>query len=224
MAKFKRITILNSIYEVGFIPLFYHKDVDTACRIVEACLNGGAHAIEFTNRGDGAHLVFEQVKYSFEKDSRLILGAGSVIDAGTASLFLQLGAEFIVGPILSEEVAYTCNLRKVAYFPGCGSVTEISQAEKLGVEICKVFPGEAVGGPSFIKSVLGPLPWSSLMPTGGVEPTTENLQMWFNAGVSCVGLGSNLIKKEDVEQKNFSAITERTQQVIEIINLIRKKK
>lgn len=224
MAKHNRITVLNSIYEVGFIPLFYHKDADTACKIVEACLNGGARAIEFTNRGDGAHLVFEQIQRNFENDSHLILGAGSVVDAGTASLFLQLGAEFIVGPTLSEEVAATCNLRKVAYVPGCGSVTEIAQALKLGVEFCKVFPGGAVGGPSFIKSVLGPLPWVSLMPTGGVEPSEENLGMWFKAGVACVGIGSNLISKKDVDQKNFTAITDQVQQVVEILDKIRKSK
>lgn len=223
MSKHNRMTVLNSIYEVGFIPLFYNQNADTACKIVEACLDGGARAIEFTNRGDGAHLVFEQIRRNFEKDSRLILGAGSIIDSGTASLYLQLGADFIVGPILSEEVAYTCNMRKVAYLPGCGSVTEISHAERLGVEICKVFPGESVGGPSFIKSVLGPLPWASLMPTGGVEPSIENLTTWFNAGVSCVGMGGNLISKSDVEQKNFSAITERVQKVVKHLNSIRKK-
>lgn len=223
MAKYKRLYVLNSIIETGFIPLFYHPDAEIARDIIKACLDGGARAIEFTNRGDGAHLVFEHLQRYFKDDPRLILGAGSVMDAGTASLFLQLGANFIVGPTLNDEIAVTCNLRKVAYCPGCGSVNEISHAEKMGVEICKVFPGEAVGGPAFVKSVLGPMPWSSLMPTGGVEPTEENLRMWFNAGVVCVGLGSNLIRKNDVTEKNFSAITDRVKKVVEIIEAIRTK-
>ncbi|MEN6482546.1 MAG: bifunctional 4-hydroxy-2-oxoglutarate aldolase/2-dehydro-3-deoxy-phosphogluconate aldolase [Anaerolineaceae bacterium] len=223
MSKHNRMSVLNTIYEVGFIPLFYYPDVDTSCKIIEACLAGGAHAIEFTNRGDRAHLVFQEVIKLFENDPRLYLGAGSVIDPGTASLYMQLGAEFIVGPMLSEEVAYTCNLRKIPYMPGCGSVTEISRAESLGVEICKVFPGESVGGPSFIKSVKGPMPWTSLMPTGGVEPTQENLSKWFSAGVACVGMGSNLIGKKDVEDKNFAAITEKVKNVVEILRVIRNK-
>lgn len=220
MAKFKRLSVLNSIEEIGLIPLFYEGDADNAYRIVDACLEGGARAIEFTNRGDRAHLIFEQVINRFQDDSRLILGAGSVIDVGTAVLYLQLGANFIVGPILNEEVALTCNQRKVAYLPGCGSVNEISTAEKLGVEICKIFPGGTVGGPSFVKAVLGPMPWSSLMPTGGVEPKEESLRAWFEAGAACVGMGSKLITKEDIREGNYAAITARIRQVIEWIQLI----
>lgn len=221
MAKFRRLSVLNTIEEIGLIPLFYEGDADNAYCIIAACLDGGARAIEFTNRGDGAHLIFEQMVDRFRGDSRLILGAGSVIDAGAAALYLQLGANFIVGPTLNEEVAFLCNQHKVAYIPGCGSVNEISAAERLGAEICKIFPGSAVGGPAFIKSVLGPMPWSSLMPTGGVEPKEESLRAWFKAGVVCVGMGSKLIPKDDLREENYAAITTRTRQVIDWIREIR---
>ncbi len=176
MAKFNRLTVYTTILDVGLVPLFYHQDLEVATKIIEACLNGGARCIEFTNRGDGAHLIFEQLLRCFKDDTRLILGAGTIIDAGTAILYMQLGANFIVGPTLDEEIVYTCNRRKVAYIPGCGNVNDISRAETLGVEICKFFPGDSMGGPGFVKSISGPMPWTNLMATGGVVPKEENIR------------------------------------------------
>ena len=140
MAKYSRLKVLTSMIEVGMVPVFYHSDPQAAIRVIEACLEGGVRCFEFTNRGDGAHEVFREVALSFQKDDRLILGAGSVLDPATAALYIQLGANFIVGPVLNAEVARVCNRRKVAYSPGCGTLSEISQAEELGVEICKIFP------------------------------------------------------------------------------------
>lgn len=207
--------------ETGFIPVFYHSDVDIAAKVIQACLDGGAHCFEFTNRGDQAHEVFRELIVRFKKDDRLILGAGSVLDAGTASLYLQLGANFVVGPILNPDVARICNRRKVAYSPGCGTASEVSQAEELGVEICKIFPGNSVGGPGFVKDLLGPMPWSRIMPTGGVEPTQESLSKWFKAGVACVGLGSKLFPAEVISAGNYAAITENVRQVCGWIQEIR---
>lgn len=206
------------------VPVFYHADPQTAVRVVEACLDGGVRCFEFTNRGDGAHEVFREVARCFQKDERLILGAGSVLDPATAALYMQLGANFIVGPVLNPEVARVCNRRKVAYSPGCGTLSEISTAEELGVEICKIFPGTAVGGPGFVKDVLGPMPWTRLMPTGGVEPTRASLEAWFNAGVACVGMGSKLFPKDAVQAGNFAAITENVRQALGFIQAIRGDK
>ncbi len=207
MAKYSRLKVLTSAIETGFIPVFYNADVDVAEKVVRACLDGGAHCFEFTNRGDQAHEVFRELVNRFKGDDRIILGAGSVLDAGTASLFLQLGANFIVGPVFNADVAKVCNRRLVAYMPGCGSATEISQAQEYGVEICKVFPGSSVGGPAFVKDLLAPMPWSRIMPTGGVEPTEESIGKWFAAGVACVGMGSKLFPAEMIKAGRFEEIT-----------------
>lgn len=224
MAKYSRLKVLTSMIEVGLVPVFYHADPQTAVRVVEACLDGGVRCFEFTNRGDGAHEVFRELARCFQKDDRLILGAGSLLDPATAALYIQLGANFIVGPALNAEVARLCNRRKVAYSPGCGTLSEISQAEELGVEIVKIFPGAAVGGPGFVKDVLGPMPWTRLMPTGGVEPTQESLSAWFKAGVCCVGMGSKLFPAETIKAGDFAAITANVRQALAYIQEARAGK
>lgn len=215
MARFSRLEVLNTIIEIGLVPVFYHQDVDVAKRIVEACAEGGARAVEFTNRGDLAWQVFaELVRHFSSHCPDVILGVGSVLDPGTAALYISSGANFVVGPVLNPEVARVCNRRKVAYSPGCGSASEISAAEELGVEICKVFPGAQVGGPAFVKAVLGPCPWTRIMPTGGVDATRESIEAWFQAGVSCVGIGSKLISKDLLASGDYAAISRRTAEVI----------
>jgi len=213
MAKFSRLKVLTTMIESGLVPIFYHGDFEVAARIVTACLEGGAKCVEFTNRGDQAHLVFEKLVGRFNAE-QVILGAGSVIDAATAALYIQLGANFIVSPVLVPETAHLCNRRKVAYSPGCGSVSEISQAEELGVEICKIFPGGQVGGPGFVKAVRGPMPWTRIMPTGGVSPSEENVKSWIDAGAACLGMGSNLVSKELVAAGDFAAIRENVKKVL----------
>ncbi len=206
---------------VGMVPVFYHADVEVAAAVIDACAAGGVGCFEFTNRGDMAHEVFKELMLRFKNDDRVILGAGSVVDAGTASLYLQLGANFIVGPCLNSEVARVCNRRQVAYCPGCGSVTEISTAQELGVEICKVFPGSAVGGPAFVKDVLAPLPWSRIMPTGGVDTTPESINSWFKAGVACVGMGSKLFPADLLKTGDYAAITAKVKEVLALIEAAR---
>jgi 2-dehydro-3-deoxyphosphogluconate aldolase/(4S)-4-hydroxy-2-oxoglutarate aldolase len=210
--------------ETGLVPVFYHRDAEVSARIVQACLDGGARCIEYTNRGEQANRIFEGLARRFFDQDRLILGAGSVIDVGTASLYIQAGAEFVVGPVLNPEVARACNRRKVAYLPGCGSVSEISQAEELGVEICKIFPGREVGGPGFVEAVRGPMPWTRIMPTGGVDATQESIRAWFTAGVACVGMGSKLITKERVAGQDYAGITEAVRQVLAWISASRGDK
>ena len=222
MARFKRLEVLRTMVEVGLVPVFYNADAQVAQNVLTACSNGGSQLFEFTNRGDHAHEIFSQLEtYARRNHPELILGVGSVVDAPTAALYIASGANFVVGPILNKEVARLCNRRKVAYSPGCGSVSEISQAEELGCEIIKIFPGGQVGGPAFVKSVLGPCPWTSLMPTGGVDCTRESLSAWFDAGVVCVGMGSKLVTKDLVAASDYDAIAEKIRQTLALIRGLR---
>ena len=222
MARFARLTVLNSMIDVGLVPVFHHDGVDTACSIVTALSRGGARAIEFTNRGDHAFEIFSELeRYCSSEHPDVILGAGTVIDEITAGTYINLGANFVVGPALDRRVAEVCNRRKVAYSPGCGSATEITFAHELGCEIVKVFPGGLVGGPAFVKAVRGPCPWALLMPTGGVDITRESLTDWFAAGVPCVGIGSKLVSKALVEAADWETLERRTADVLSIISSLR---
>lgn len=222
MARFTRIDVALKMKETGIVPVFYHKDIEVCKKVLKACYAGGIRVFEFTNRGDYAHEVFAELnKYAAKETPEMILGIGSVVDAGTTSLYLQLGANFVVSPILNPEMAKVCNRRKVAWSPGCGSLTEISYAEELGAEVTKIFPGSQVGGPSFVKAVKGPFPWSSIMPTGGVEPTEENLSKWFNAGVHCVGMGSQLITKDIIENDNYESLTKTSADALALVKSFR---
>jgi len=224
MARFTRTDVIVRIRETGIVPIFYHKDAETCRNVIKACYTGGLKVFEFTNRGDFAHEIFSELSKWAEKElPDLIMGVGSVVDAGTTSLYIQLGANFIVSPLLNAEMAKVCNRRKILWTPGCGSVSEISYAEELGADIIKIFPGSSVGGPDFIKSVKGPCPWTSLMPTGGVEPTIENLKEWFDAGAVCVGMGSNLITKDIIAKKDWDGLAEKIAATLKIAQTLRKK-
>ncbi len=210
--------VLSAMKSTGMVPVFYNSDVEVAKAVVKACYDGGVRAFEFTNRGDFACEVFNAlVKFAAVECPEMILGIGSIVDAPTAALYIQNGANFVVGPCLVEEVATVCNRHLVPYTPGCGSVTEISFAQSLGCDLTKVFPAGNVGGPSFVKNVLAPLPWSNMMVTGAVEPTKENLTAWFKAGVMCVGMGSLLFPSDVVKSKNWAAITEKCAEALSII-------
>ena len=208
MAKYTRIEVALQAKETGVVPVFYHSDLEVCKAVVKACYDGGARVFEFTNRGDFAHEVFAALnKYVISELPGLILGIGSIADAPTAALYIQLGTNFIVAPSLNPEVAKVCNRRKIAWMPGCGSVTEISTAEELGAEIVKIFPASQVGGPEFIKAVKGPMPWTNIMPTGGVTTDGENLEKWIKAGAYCVGLGSQLFKVDANGHYDYEYIT-----------------
>jgi 2-dehydro-3-deoxyphosphogluconate aldolase/(4S)-4-hydroxy-2-oxoglutarate aldolase len=215
MARHDRLSVWGAMLETGLVPLFYHGDPGVARAVTAACVEGGARAIEFTNRGGKALSVFAAlVEWRDRERSDVALGVGSVVDAPTAALFIAHSADFVVGPVLNAEVARLCNRRKVAYVPGCGSVTEISEAEELGCEIVKVFPAGELGGPDFIKSVLAPMPWARLLPTGGVEPTEESIRAWLNAGAACLGMGSKLVRKDLVDAGDYAGLAALTAQVL----------
>lgn len=205
------------------VPLFYNPDVELGKKVLKAIYDGGARLLEFTNRGEYAHEVFRELnKYAAKELPELIMGVGSVTDAGTASHYIQIGANFIVTPVLREDIAVVCNRRKVLWSPGCGTLTEICRAEELGCEIVKLFPGSTYGA-GFVKAIKGPQPWTSIMPTGGVAPTEENLRGWFEAGVTCVGMGSKLISKEILKNKDFKSLKNKTIESLAIIKKIRNE-
>lgn len=224
MSRFARLDVLNAIVETGLVPVFYHPDEEIVLQVVDACARGGARVFEFTNRGDFAPQVFSAVAQKVAKTHPgLIMGVGSIVDAPTAALYIASGASFVVGPNLNPEIARLCNRRKIAYSPGCATASEIAQAEELGVEIVKIFPGETVGGPQFVQSILAPCPWTRIMPTGGVDPTRESITAWFKAGVTAAGIGSKLISKDLIAAQNYDAIAARTSEVLGWIRAARGK-
>ena len=221
MAQFSRIEVATTMKEVGMIPLFFNNDIELSKKVLKACYDGGAKLLEFTARGDFAHEIFRDlIKYTIKELPGMIMGVGSVSDAAQASLFISLGANFVVTPLLREDIATVCNRRKVLWSAGCGSLTEIARAEELGCEIVKLFPGD-IYGPQFVKSVKGPQPWTSIMPTGGVSPTEENLKGWFDAGVTCVGMGSKLITKDIIASEDFAKLEMNVRKVLAIIKPLR---
>jgi 2-dehydro-3-deoxyphosphogluconate aldolase/(4S)-4-hydroxy-2-oxoglutarate aldolase len=215
MARYMRLDVTNTILDTGVLPLFYNGELETAIALVSACARGGARSIEFTNRGEMAYPVFTELVRHFAKaDPSVILGVGSIVDAPTAALYLAAGANFIVGPSLNPEISRLCNRRKILYLPGCSTENEISAAEELGAEICKIFPGEASGGPGFISAVMAPCPWHRLLPTGGVDATEAGIAEWIKAGAAVVGLGSKLISAQAIKAKDYEAVAAKTAQCI----------
>ena len=207
MAKFNKIDTINLIRTTGIVPVFYNADAELTKKVVKACYDGGIRAFEFTNRGDGAHRVFKDViAYVRKECPDMAFGAGTILDAPTAVIYMQLGADFLVSPCLSEEVVKVANRRGVPYSPGCGTVTEMVRGMELGCDLVKVFPAGNVGGPSFVKNVLGPLPWAMVMATGAVEPTEDNLKAWAASGVTAVGMGSKLFPKDKIASGDWDGI------------------
>ena len=221
MAKYNKLQVLQTMKETGIVPVFYNADVEVSKNVLKACYEGGIRAFEFTNRGDFAQEVFaELVKFANKELPGMIMGVGSVVDPGTAALYIQLGANFVVGPVFNPAVAPVCNRRLIPYCPGCGSVTEVSSAQEAGCAVCKVGPGDVLG-PAFVKDLRGPMPWSQIMVTGGVKPEKTNLEGWFKAGVTCVGMGSNLFPKDVVAAGEWSKITELCRGALAIVKEVR---
>jgi len=222
MARYSRIEVVRTMQKSGIVPVFYHANLEIAKNVLKSCYEGGIRVFEFTNRGDFAHEVFAELnRYALNELPDMKLGVGSVVDSATASLYIQIGANFVVSPVMKEDMARTCNARKVLWIPGCGSLSEISRAEEFGAEIVKIFPAASVGGPKFVSSIKGPCPWTSVMPTGGVSPTEENLKTWFEAGVTCVGMGSKLITKDIIKRKDYTLLQSNVKEVLQLIDKIR---
>jgi 2-dehydro-3-deoxyphosphogluconate aldolase/(4S)-4-hydroxy-2-oxoglutarate aldolase len=217
----ERSRVYETLASSGLVPLFYHPDPELAFSVAAACHRGGASVLEFTNRGHFAHEVFAALKKRARRElPGLLIGIGSIQDAGTAALYLQMGADFVVTPLLREDVIRTCNRRKVAVLPGTATASEIGQAEELGCEMVKISPGEVLG-PQFLKAHLGPCPWTRAMVSGGVSPEEANLRGWFEAGAACVGMGSKLISKEILEKQDWDALEQNVRSVLGIIQKVR---
>ena len=222
MAKFDKLAVMAKIGSTGMVPVFYHKDAEVAKKVIKACYEGGVRAFEFTNRGDFAHEVFaECVKFAATECPELALGVGSVVDAPTAALYIQLGACFVVGPLFNPEIAPVCNRRLIPYCPGCGSVSEVGKAQELGCDLTKLFPGD-VYGPAMVKNLKAPMPWSKIMVTGGVAPTEENLTAWFKTGVFCVGMGSKLFPSDKVKAGDWQYVTDKCKEALCYIEAARE--
>lgn len=221
MAQYSRIEVASVMKADGMVPLFYHPDIALGKNILKACYEGGSRLMEFTARGDFAFEVFSELnKYAIKELPGMIMGVGSITDAAAASLFMQMGANFIVTPSLREDIAIVCNRRKVLWSPGCGSLTEINRAEELGCEIIKLFPGSTYG-PGFVKAIRGPQPWTNIMPTGGVTTEASNLKAWFEAGVTCVGMGSQLISKDILAEKDYKGLQKKVADTLLLIKELR---
>jgi 2-dehydro-3-deoxyphosphogluconate aldolase/(4S)-4-hydroxy-2-oxoglutarate aldolase len=224
MAPKDRMAVLAAIMEQSIIPVFYDPDTEVCRNVIQACANGGAKCVEFTNRGEfAAHTFLEVTRHFASADHSVIMGVGSIVDAPTAALYIANGARFVVGPLLNAEVARLCNRRGVPYSPGCGSASEIGDAQELGCEIVKVFPGGSVGGSEFVKSVMAPMPWTRIMPTGGVEPSEESLRKWFGAGIVACGIGSNLITRDLLKAKDYAGIEQKVREAIELAARIKRE-
>ncbi|MDE7443046.1 MAG: bifunctional 4-hydroxy-2-oxoglutarate aldolase/2-dehydro-3-deoxy-phosphogluconate aldolase [Muribaculaceae bacterium] len=214
MSKFDKLCVLQKMAAAPMVPVFYHKNVDTAKAVLKACYDGGVRLFEFTNRGDFAHEVFAELsKFVAVECPEMALGVGSIVDPATASLYLQLGADFVVGPLFNPEIARVCNRRCVPYVPGCGSVSEVGFAQEAGCDVCKLFPGDVLG-PKMVKGLMAPMPWSKIMVTGGVEPTEENLTSWFKAGVFAVGMGSKLFPKDRIAAGDWAYVTDKCREAM----------
>ncbi len=222
MAKYSKSEVFAAMEQTGVVPVFYHSDLETCKNVVKACYEGGIRAFEFTNRGEFAHEVFgELVKFATKECPGLIMGIGSIVDAPTAALYIQLGTNFIVGPLFNPDITKVANRRLIPYMPGCGSVSEVGMAQELGCDVCKVFPGDVLGA-SFIKGLKAPMPWSKLMVTGGVKPERANLKSWFDAGATCVGMGSNLFPSDIINKKDWEALAAFVKDVVELTANVRQ--
>ncbi len=224
MARYSRIEVVLEMARAGLVPVFYDSDSEVCKKVLKACYDGGSRIFEFTNRGDFAHEIFADLyKYVSSDLPGMMLGAGTIMDSGTASLFIQLGSNFIVSPVLLKDMASVCNRRKILWVPGCGTVNEISYAEELGAEIVKLFPAKQLGGPDFVKAVKAPCPWTNIMCTGGVERDEDSLHKWFTSGVTCVGMGSALLSKKNINEFGYDYIRDSVKKVLNVISAIRNK-
>lgn len=213
--------VLFALDKAPLIPVFYHEDLDTARTVLDAAYESGIRVFEFTNRGEKAPEVFAGLKKHVAQYSGMSLGIGTILNADQARQYIDLGADLIVSPILRKEVADVAIAASIPWVPGCATLTEIVQGWDWGASLVKIFPGSVLG-PGFVKAVKPVIPHIRLMPTGGVEPTAESLKAWFDAGVFCVGMGSQLIPKDALQRKDLEQLIKAMHIPIEIINVIRK--
>jgi len=218
--KFNDQHILKAMKDTGLVPVFNHTDIEIAKNVLDASYRGGVKVFEFTNRGENALEVFKQLAVHAQQYEDLILGIGTIFSDEAAKKFLEAGAHFIVSPAFIPTIGVYCNSQQVFWIPGCGTVTEIFNAKELGAQMIKAFPGNVLG-PAFISSVKAVFPQLPMMPTGGVEPTEQNLAAWFKAGVLCVGMGSQLFKKEWIQKKDYVTLEQEIRKALAFVREIK---
>lgn len=203
----KKERVIQQIVESGILPLYYHENEEVSVTILRALYKSGVRILEYTNRGANASINFKALKsVAIKEMPDLLLGIGTIKTAEKAQEYIDLGADFIVSPIVSPEVAKLVFAHELAWIPGCLTPTEIHQAQTLGATLVKIFPGNLVG-PSYIQTIKDIFPDLIFMPTGGVEPEEQNLKSWFDAGVSAVGMGSKLLKTNLIQEGDFEALS-----------------
>ncbi|GAB5558147.1 MAG: bifunctional 4-hydroxy-2-oxoglutarate aldolase/2-dehydro-3-deoxy-phosphogluconate aldolase [Schleiferiaceae bacterium] len=218
MSDMNNKNVVELMKDTKVIPLFYQGDAEVAKKLVDACYQGGARVIEFTNRGEKAEVVFtELLAYCNQNYPELALGIGSIATVDQALRFIEIGAHFLVSPFIDEDLAQVSKQRGIFWTGGCGTLTELQTAYNWGVKLLKLFPG-GIYGPAMIKNVKAPCPWLQIMPTGGVKPERDNLEAWFGAGASCVGMGSQLFVKSAEGDFDYASITEKLQLSIQVAN------
>ena len=222
MAKLCKKEVYKAIEASLVVPVYYYGDFEVAKNAIKACYDGGIRSFEFANRGPKALEVFKAVAPFIAKECPgMLLGVGSISDPCSCRKFIKAGAAFVVGPQFVPSVCRVCKWKGIAYLPGCGTVSEVGRAQRAGCEVCKVFPGDVLG-PKFVKGLKAPMPWSRLMVTGGVKPEKENLESWFSAGVSCVGMGSNLFPKDAIAEKKWDVIASLSSEAMSIAKSLQK--
>lgn len=213
----QRRDVLDIMLAGKLVPVFNHDDADVAKMVIQSCYRAGLRVFEWTNRGNQALKLFDEMLAFTRSDCPgMKLGVGSIMDTETAEVFVSKGAEFLVSPVFDPEIAVYAREAEILYIPGCGSATEIHQAQKYGAQMVKIFPGNVLG-PSFVQAILGPMPWTQMMPTGGVRPDRDNLEAWFQSGVVCVGMGSQLFKKEWLNEQGMQEMERLLAEVLEVI-------
>ncbi|MFD2563905.1 bifunctional 4-hydroxy-2-oxoglutarate aldolase/2-dehydro-3-deoxy-phosphogluconate aldolase [Aquimarina rubra] len=218
--KYTNQYIINAMESTGLIPVFNHQDISIAKEVLDASYKAGVRVFEFTDRDEKALAVFTELHKYASKYDDLTLGIGTIFTKTQAMQFLDAGADFIVSPALIPEIADFCNEKKIVWIPGCATITEVYTAHQLGAQLIKAFPGNVLG-PDFIKAIKTVLPQLKIMPTGGVKPSLENLKLWFDAGVSCVGIGSQLFNKDDVKNGKFYKLTDDIKEALQHVQKIK---
>lgn len=209
---------LLKIREYPVIPVFYHQDAQTCLDILKASYDGGIRVFEFTNRGEQATHNFKVLlDYRNEHLPDLVLGIGTIKTSGQAEDYINIGADFIVSPIVKPEVAKVSSEHSILWIPGCMTPTEISLAEELGASLIKLFPGDTLG-PGFLKAIKPLFPGLLFMPTGGVDLNEENINSWLNAGVSALGFGSKLFNHAETTNEGYFWLSERCKSLMKIVN------
>ena len=213
----KKMNILKSLVDCGVVAVVRGKTKEVGVDIAKACVKGNVKGLEITFTNKYAADIIKDLATIYECREDIVIGAGTVLDAETARIAILAGAKYIVSPSFNKETAILCNRYKVPYIPGVMTINEIVSSHEVGVDIVKIFPG-SVYGPSYIKAIKGPLPYASMMVTGGVN--INNIGEWFKSGVDLVGIGGELNTLG--EAGKFKEITEVCNDYIEKLNAVRE--